>query len=108
MKRVFIKQSILTVMLLAASQVHAFDAKSLSYKLSLKQPGNKAVTYQLTRNGQNLSASAELPVAVSEKLVPEGKDLRIVVTHKIPQLIQMFNQKIKYGFVKLRCWGIPI
>ena len=82
MKRVFIKQSILTVMLLAASQVHAFDAKSLSYKLSLKQPGNKAVTYQLTRNGQNLSASAELPVAVSEKLVPEGKDLRIVVTLK--------------------------
>lgn len=69
-------------MLLAASQVHAFDANTLSYILSLKQPGNKAVAYPLTRNDHRLSAPAELPVTISEMQVPEGKDMRLVVTLK--------------------------
>ena len=46
-------------MLLSTSAAHAVD---MSFRLSLKQPGNEAVTYQLTRQGDELKASKELPL----------------------------------------------
>jgi len=80
MERKLFKQSIMAVMLLVASQVHAFDVNSFSFNLSLKQPGNKAVTYPLTRNGNHLTASAQLPLTATCELIPEGQDSRLVVT----------------------------
>jgi hypothetical protein len=80
MERKLFKQSIMAVMLLVASQVHAFDVNSFSFNLSLKQPGNKAVTYPLTRNGNHLKASAQLPLTATCELIPEGQDSRLVVT----------------------------
>ena len=80
MERKLFKQSIVAMMLLVASQVHAFDVNGFSFNLSLKQPGNKAVTYPLTRNGNQLTASAPLPMTATYKLIPEGEDMRLVVT----------------------------
>ena len=80
MKRKLFKQSIVAMMLLVASQVHAFDVNGFSFKLSLKQPGNKAATYPLTRNGNHLTASAQLPMTATYRLIPEGEDMRLVVT----------------------------
>ena len=80
MKRKLFKQSIVAMMLLVASQVHAFDVNGFSFKLSLKQPGDKAATYPLTRNGNHLTASAQLPMTATYRLIPEGEDMQLVVT----------------------------
>lgn len=64
------------VLLLTTVSAYGID---LNFKLSLKQPGNDAVTYALTSKGNNLTASEELPLTVYGNLIPEGKDLRLIV-----------------------------
>ena len=65
------------VLLLTIVSAYGID---LNFKLSLKQPGNDAVTYALTSKGNNLTASEELPLTVYRKSIPEGKDVRLIVS----------------------------
>ena len=56
-------------------------AIDVNYKLSLKQPGNDAVSYALKANGQQLTAvGQQLPVTISQRLTSEGDAQRLTVT----------------------------
>lgn len=65
---------------MAAQSVNAVDMKT---HISLKQPGDKAVTYQLAENGNNLVAKqGNLPLSIT-KTVSAGADGEEVITVKI-------------------------
>ena len=55
-------------------------ALDVNYKLSLKQPGNDAVTYPLKKTGDQLTAAKPLPLALQSRLTKDGDDMRLVVT----------------------------
>ena len=57
-------------------------AIDVNYKLSLKQPGNDAVSYTLKANGQQLVATSQqpLPVTITQRLSDDGDAQRLTVT----------------------------
>lgn len=57
-------------------------AIDVNYKLSLKQPGNDAVSYALKANGQQLVATSQqpLPVTITQRLSDDGDAQRLTVT----------------------------
>ena len=79
MKRMTIKHAMMAVLVFASAQAHAIDMHQLNFKLSLKQPGNRAVTMPLTQKGGNLYAETPLPLTIKTELVNEGKDQRLTV-----------------------------
>ena len=52
----------------------------IQFTLRLKSPGNDAVTYQLTRQGNRLKASDPLPLEITTVTTADGEDLRLSVT----------------------------
>ena len=56
------------------------QAANVSYKLNLKQPGNAAVVYNLTREGNQLTADQPLPIVITQKETREGDLRRLTVT----------------------------
>ena len=55
-------------------------AVDVNFKLSLKKPGNDAVTYPLTLHGNTLRAAKELPLTMQSGLLTDGNGKRLVVT----------------------------
>ena len=67
------------------------QAANVSYKLSLKQPGNAAVSYDLKLSSPSdaglLTADQPLPVVITQKETREGNLRRLTVTLKAQQRI---------------------
>ena len=74
-----IKHAMMAVLVFASAQAHAIDMHQLNFKLSLKQPGNRAVTMPLTQKGGNLYAETPLPLTIKTELVNEGKDVKYTI-----------------------------
>ena len=64
-------------MLAAAAQAGAFN---VNYQLSLKQPGNAAVTYSLTSQNGQLNANRPLPLTLREQLTKQGDVSTLTLT----------------------------
>ena len=52
----------------------------LNARVSLKQPGNMAVTYPLRDKGNLFSADADLPLVISKQMTKDGDDEKLTVT----------------------------
>ena len=63
------------------------QAANVSYKLSLKQPGNAAVSYDLKPSGSQLKADQPLPVVITQSLTTEGVLNKLSVTLTAQQRI---------------------
>ena len=73
-----LKKMLVGVLLVVGGlQAMAID---VNFKLSLKQPGNDAVTYPLTPKGNQLTASKALPLNISYQLTPQDDNLLLTVT----------------------------
>ena len=64
-------------MLVAAAQAGAFN---VNYQLSLKQPGNAAVTYSLTSQNGQLNANRPLPLTLREQLTKQDDVSTLTLT----------------------------
>ena len=78
----------MTCALLASQMTYATDVES---HISLKQPGNKAVTYTLTDRNGKLEASAPLPLTLTKTVSRHGEDEMITVTIRA-------NEKVYFNF----------
>ena len=76
---------------LAAMAIQQVQAAQIKAHISLKQPGNSAVTYQLAANGGSISAPSGLPVDISSAVANDGKDELFTVTIKA-------RQRVYYNF----------
>ena len=83
-----LKGLLLTYALLASQMTYATDVES---HISLKQPGNKAVTYTLTDRDGKLEASAPLPLTLTKTVSRHGEDEVIAVTIRA-------NEKVYFNF----------
>ena len=83
-----LKCLLLTYVLLASQMTYAADVES---HISLKQPGNKAVTYTLTDHNGKLEASAPLPLTLTKTVSRNGEEEVIVVTIRA-------NEKVYFNF----------
>lgn len=83
-----LKGLLLTYALLASQMTYATDVES---HISLKQPGNKAVTYTLTDRDGKLEASAPLPLTLIKTVSRHGQDEVIAVTIRA-------NEKVYFNF----------
>ena len=83
-----LKSLLLTCALLASQMTYATDVES---HISLKQPGNKAVTYTLTDRDGKLEASAPLPLTLTKTVSRHGEDEVIAVTIRA-------NEKVYFNF----------
>lgn len=83
-----LKSLLLTCALLASQMTYATDVES---HISLKQPGNKAVTYTLTDRNGKLEASAPLPLTLTKTVSRHGEDEVIAVTIRA-------NEKVYFNF----------
>ena len=72
---------IIMMLLLAVAwcQVNAQPIE-LNARVSLKQPGNMAVTYPLRDKGNLFSADADLPLVISKQMTKDGDDEKLTVT----------------------------
>lgn len=52
----------------------------VNYSLSLKQPGNTAVRYDLRADGKNLRADKPLPLTICQEQTTDGDGVRLTVT----------------------------
>lgn len=52
----------------------------LNARVSLKQPGNMAVTYPLRDKGSLFSADTDLPLVISKQMTKDGDDEKLTVT----------------------------
>ena len=52
----------------------------LNARVSLKQPGNMAVTYPLRDKGNLFSADTDLPLVISKQMTKDGDDEKLTVT----------------------------
>ena len=78
MMKTNLKKMLVGVLLVVGGlQAMAID---VNFKLSLKQPGNDAVTYSLTKKGNQLTASKVLPLYISYQLTPQNDNLLLTVT----------------------------
>ena len=78
MMKTNLKKMLVGVLLVVGGlQAMAID---VNFKLSLKQPGNDAVTYYLTKKGNQLTASKVLPLNISYQLTPQNDNLLLTVT----------------------------
>ena len=82
------KSLLLTYALLASQMTYATDVES---HISLKQPGNKAVTYTLIDHDGKLEASAPLPLTLTKTVSRHGEDEVIAVTIRA-------NEKVYFNF----------
>lgn len=78
----------MTYALLASQMTYATDVES---HISLRQPGNKAVTYTLTNRDGKLEASAPLPLTLTKTVSRNGEDEVIAVTIRA-------NEKVYFNF----------
>lgn len=85
----------MTCALLASQMTYATDVES---HISLKQPGNKAVTYTLTDHDGKLEASAPLPLTLTKTVSHHGEDEMIAVTIRA-------NEKVYFNFGGAICTG---
>lgn len=83
-----LKSLFLTCALLASQITYATDVES---HISLKQPGNKAVTYTLTNRNGKLEVSAPLPLTLTKTVSRNGEDEVIAVTIRA-------NEKVYFNF----------
>lgn len=83
-----LKSLFLTCALLASQMTYAADVES---HISLKQPGNKAVTYTLTDRNGKLEASTPLPLTLTKTVSRNGEDEVITVTIRA-------NEKVYFNF----------
>ena len=85
----------------AAQAVQAIDLKT---HLSLKQPGNNAVTYELTDRNGSLEASAPLPVSVTKTVTTQNGDEVVTVTFKASKRVYFnFGAEAETGFSAADC-----
>lgn len=74
-----------------AALIAEVQAANVSYKLSLKQPGNAAVSYDLKLSSPSdaglLTADQPLPVVITQKETREGNLRRLTVTLKAQQRV---------------------
>lgn len=70
---------------------HMTYAADVECHVSLKQPGNKAVTYALTNHEGRLEASAPLPLTLTKTVSRHGQDEVIAVTIRA-------NEKVYFNF----------
>ena len=90
MKRI-IKLIICTLLLGITTEVSALDAE---YTLRLKQPGNPAVTFQLTQDGGQLKATKRLPLVITQVATQEGDVCKLTVQLKAEERVY-FNLGIR-------------
>lgn len=83
-----LKSLLLTCALFASHMTYAADVEC---HVSLKQPGNKAVTYTLTDHNGKLEASAPLPQTLTKTVNRHGEDEVITVTIRA-------NEKVYFNF----------
>ena len=81
-----IQKTIVCVCLFAAMSGQA-KAIDVNYKLSLKQPGNAAVSYDLKQSGAQLKADSPLPVVITQSVAKEGALNKLTVTLQARQRI---------------------
>ena len=81
-----IQKTIVCVCLFAAMSGQA-KAIDVNYKLSLKQPGNAAVSYDLKQSGGQLKADSPLPVVITQSVAKEGALNKLTVTLQARQRI---------------------
>ena len=88
--RIAFKPLLCLAITLATQSVHAIDMKT---HISIKQPGNKAVTYQLDeKNGNLVAANSRLPLTITKTVTTEA-DGEEVVTVKLTA-----NSTVYYNF----------
>ena len=90
MKRIN-KLIVCTLLLCVTMEVYALDAE---YTLRLKQPGNPAVTYQLTQDRGQLKATKRLPLVITQMATQEGDVCKLTVQLKAEERVY-FNLGIR-------------
>ena len=78
------KKMLLPLLVFTAGGGYA-TAEEMNFTLSLKQPGNPAVSYPLTKNGSSLTAATVLPLTMTCTMTPAEGDQRLVVKLKAHQ-----------------------
>lgn len=67
---------------LSVFAVQIADAADITAHISIKQPGNPAVTYALTDRDGSLEASAKLPLTITKTVTNDGIDDVVSITFK--------------------------
>ena len=67
----------ISILLCLSSKAMAWD---VSYQLMLKQPGNAAVVHQLSKDGNQMKASASLPVEITQQVERKGEVSLLTLT----------------------------
>lgn len=74
-------------------------AGDMEWRVNIKQPGNKSVSYRLTENGDKLVADGSLPLSISKSVKTDGADEVITITFKAEQTTYFnFGAKLQTGF----------
>ncbi len=89
------KITLTLLVFLCTTLLFAVDKKQFSSSISLKTPGNPAISYELKEKGNALVASQELPVTISR--VQNGDKLTVTITAK-DNIYFNFKQKIHSEF----------
>lgn len=89
------KITLTLLVFLCTTSLFAVDKKLFSSSISLKTPGNPAVSYELKEEGSILVANRELPVTISR--VQNGDKLTVTITAK-ENIYFNFKQKIYSEF----------
>lgn len=74
---IFSKTLVCALVMAGAQTAYAADIVT---HVSVKQPGNQAVTYQLREQGDRLVADAALPLTISKSVSSEGADEVVTIT----------------------------
>ena len=100
MKRIN-KLIVCTLLLCVTMEVYALDAE---YTLRLKQPGNPAVSYQLTQDGGQLKATKRLPLVITQMATQEGDVCKLTVQLKAEEKVYFnLGVRAKTGFATDDC-----
>ena len=95
MKRIN-KLIVCMLLLCVTMEVYALDAE---YTLRLKQPGNPAITYQLTQDGGQLKATKRLPLVITQMATQEGDVCKLTVHLKAEERVYFnIGVRAKTGF----------
>lgn len=92
------------VCLAMAASAHCGFAVDFKSHVSIKQPGNDAVTYQLADKGQRLEASKPLPLSISKSVTVDGDDEVVSLTFTATERAYFnFGAEVNTGFATADC-----
>ncbi len=92
---------LLVLSCLVAKRVQAAD---MIAHISLKQPGNKAVTYRLSERNGNLEPDRKLPLSITRNINKKGNEETLTITIRAKERIYFnFGAAVQTGFTTADC-----